>query len=501
MNTYFGDLHNHCGITYGFGSLKNALAAARGQLDFCAVIGHAMWPDMPERTEDTEFLIDFHKRGFDKLEKSWDYVRSTVSDANRPDEFVTFQGYEIHSAQYGDYHIISMSDNLPLIKAVSPGGLAEKLVQYNVIAVPHHTAYTPGYRGINWETFSEKISPVVEVYSKHGCGMSDESLYPYYHTMGPRDSRSTIFKGLQSGHRFGFIASTDHHAGYPGSYGDGRVAVMASEKTREAIWEALINRRVYAVTGDKIVCDFRVNGAMTGSEVHDEKERKIFLNVKGCHFFDQILLYKNLRPWKVISQEYFISRRMRNDKSSSTFKVRLEMGWGNNNEGYSWNGSIRVSDGEIIGVEPCFRGKSVLSPTREMTENPDINKLDNTIICKELQKVQWRCVTFKNPSTLHPATASIILELKGDSSTLLTVELNGVKKEVAIGQLLEGSISCHVKPYTSEAFLLHRAVPDLMYCFESEWVDTVKENPCDIYHVEIRQTNGQCAWISPVFVI
>jgi hypothetical protein len=47
MNIYWGDLHNHCGISYGFGSLENALLAAKGQLDFCAIIGHASWADMP----------------------------------------------------------------------------------------------------------------------------------------------------------------------------------------------------------------------------------------------------------------------------------------------------------------------------------------------------------------------------------------------------------------------------------------------------------------------
>ena len=30
----WGDLHNHCGITYGFGSLQNALKIARSHLDF-----------------------------------------------------------------------------------------------------------------------------------------------------------------------------------------------------------------------------------------------------------------------------------------------------------------------------------------------------------------------------------------------------------------------------------------------------------------------------------
>ena len=42
MNTYFGDLHNHCGITYGFGSLENAIKRAKSQLDFCAFTGHAL---------------------------------------------------------------------------------------------------------------------------------------------------------------------------------------------------------------------------------------------------------------------------------------------------------------------------------------------------------------------------------------------------------------------------------------------------------------------------
>ena len=42
MKIYWGDLHNHCGITYGFGSLENAIQRARGRLDFCAFTGHAM---------------------------------------------------------------------------------------------------------------------------------------------------------------------------------------------------------------------------------------------------------------------------------------------------------------------------------------------------------------------------------------------------------------------------------------------------------------------------
>ena len=54
MQVYWGDLHNHCDITYGYGSQANALARAADHLDFCAITGHAMWPDIYERDADTE---------------------------------------------------------------------------------------------------------------------------------------------------------------------------------------------------------------------------------------------------------------------------------------------------------------------------------------------------------------------------------------------------------------------------------------------------------------
>ena len=90
MNIYWGDIHNHCGITYGYGALDNALTSAKNQLDFCAVTGHAMWPDMHERTEETAFVVDFHNRGFKKLKDHWPEVRSAVADANS-EELVTFR--------------------------------------------------------------------------------------------------------------------------------------------------------------------------------------------------------------------------------------------------------------------------------------------------------------------------------------------------------------------------------------------------------------------------
>ena len=47
LKYYWGDLHNHCNLTYGHGDLDKAYEAAREQLDFVSVTPHAMWPDIP----------------------------------------------------------------------------------------------------------------------------------------------------------------------------------------------------------------------------------------------------------------------------------------------------------------------------------------------------------------------------------------------------------------------------------------------------------------------
>ncbi|QNK58218.1 DUF3604 domain-containing protein [Paenibacillus sp. PAMC21692] len=499
MQTYWGDIHNHCGISYGFGSLENALKAAKGQLDFCAIIGHASWYDMPERRAPLEFLVDFHTNGFAKLAGHWDQVREVVKQFNQDHEFVTFQGYEAHSSEFGDHHYVSPDDDLPLVKGKSPADIIEQLKPRRVIAVPHHVGYTPGYRGGNWESFNTSISPIVEVVSKHGCGMSVNSPFPYYHDMGPRDSKSTIYAAIARKHRMGFVGSTDHHAGYPGSYGDGRMAVVAAEKTREGIWEAIQARRTYAVSGDKIDCRFTLNGAHMGSEIAAGAEaRDIRLDLTACDRIDKIVIFKNLRPWKVVTGWDMLNHP---SVSGSTYKVKVEMGWGDNKAGFLWNADVKVSGGSLRSVETCFRGRSVLAPTPELKDDPELNALGNAVHSQSDSHVSWSCLTVKNPTTLHPHTGGVILEIDGDLNTRLELEANGISIATTIHELLSGNITRHKHSFNSEAVVIHPAIPVAQYAFSGSFTDSEQEDECDVYHVEVQQENGQCAWISPIYVV
>lgn len=498
MPIYWGDLHNHCGITYGFGGLNHALTAAREQLDFCAIIGHAMWPDMPGRTKEMEFTIDFHLKGFQKLREGWEDVRNTVAQANREGEFVTFQGYEIHSSRYGDHHIISTDDQLPLIEADTPAELAIKLREggRQAIAVPHHIAYAPEYRAIDWDAYQEELSPIVEIFSKHGCGLSEDSPFAYYHTMGPRDSRSTGYAGLRAGHRFGFAGSTDHHAGYPGSYGDGRVAVHAEAKTREAIWDALLRRETYAVSGDKIECAWTGNGVPMGGETSREGAREFQLSVKGWDSLERIAVYKNLLPWKVWTD----GDVQKEPNQTGRYRLRVEMGWGRSSKGYFWQGGLTVAGGRITASESGFRGVSILRPDPSIADDDNMNNLNNHMHRISEERLEWTCTTFKNPSPQQQGTAQVMLEVEGDESTRIKLENNGKLVEVSIRDLLAGNRAYQMNPnYHGEAFLIHRAVPAHEYTFQKAFTDSGSDR--DFYHVEIKQKNGQAAWVSPIYFV
>ena len=296
MNLYFGDLHTHCAISYGYGSLERAFKLGREHLDFCSVVGHATWHDMPTDRERHGFVIDYHKEGFARLAKNWKLMQETVARYNEPDRFATFLSYEWHSNAYGDHNVYYLDDDGEIVERDSLEALDEALKDKATMIHPHHIGYGTGYRGINWDHFDERRSPVVEILSGHGCSERDGGPYPMYHTMGPRQHIGTVQHGLSQGKRFGFIGGTDHHGGYPGHYGEGRTAVYAPELTRKSIWQAIQNRSCYALTGDRIELDVRVNDARMGEEIMAGGEREIKVMVRGRDVLDRVEVVKNNKP-------------------------------------------------------------------------------------------------------------------------------------------------------------------------------------------------------------
>ena len=116
LNAYVGDIHNHCGISYGYGTIEDAVKFASSQLDFFSVTGHFAWPDMEDDKSKLipSDVIAYHKEGFEKLRRNWPHYQEVMRGAERED-FIPFFSYEYHSFEYGDYTILckNLDEDLP----------------------------------------------------------------------------------------------------------------------------------------------------------------------------------------------------------------------------------------------------------------------------------------------------------------------------------------------------------------------------------------------------
>ena len=503
---FWGDLHNHCGISYGHGSLERALAVARQQLDFCAVTGHAFWPDMPDGPGERQRLgpiREYHHAGFARLRDGWSDVQRQMAAANAPGRFVTFLSYEWHSNADGDHHVLYAADGGPLLGGERIGdlkgallGAAAQGTAPPALVVPHHVGYPAGSRGINWETFSETLSPFVEIVSMHGCAESDEAPYPYLRRMGPRDGHSVASWGLRRGHRVGLVGSTDHHAAYPGSYGSGRLAAAATALTREALWEAFLARRVYAATGDRIGLDLRLDGHWMGAEVAAPGRRRFEVRVQGRAPLLAVQVLKNER----LRREWGPPDPGDGPTSAGAAAgvralVRLEWGW-SDAASFPWECRLALEDGTLLDVETCFAGPAISAPGASYHEE---ETLPHVLLARDATSCAWRSRTAPSPTERHSGNQSLIAEVEMPPGAALVWEVNGQRFAHTLSDLLDASRAHVLRGWRSEAVHFQRAIPITACRLEAAFEDDPDDAEVDVYRLRVAQQNGQWAWSSPIW--
>jgi hypothetical protein len=108
---------------------------------------------------------------------------------------------------------------------------------------------------------------------------------------------------LEDGVGWGNIWRIWNERSYPG----GLAAFWAPELTREAIFEALQSRRVYATAQPhRILLDFRVNGTRVGEDGSrvrldaPDAERTVSVQVAGTAPLDRVTVVRNNEPWRTV---------------------------------------------------------------------------------------------------------------------------------------------------------------------------------------------------------
>jgi hypothetical protein len=280
-----------------------------------------------------------------RLKREWAEVEDASKRHNQPGTFVTFPGYEWQGdGSWGDHNVYYRQEGLPVFRVQTIKELYDCLRGHEAIAIPHHTGYYVGRRAPDWSFCDDQISPFMEVFSIHGCSEIDEEwvgLRQNSH-LGPGTAGGTYQDALDRGLHLGAVCSTDNWGNVPGYYGQGLMACMAHELTRDSLWEAFLARRVYGVTGDRIQLEFTVNGAPMGSIIEASHRQKVQVKVRGSDALDRIETWNLPRPGE-----------------RTRFKLRIEVGWGprpnemNMPDRY-WQGELLLSDGCFLNYEPCW---------------------------------------------------------------------------------------------------------------------------------------------------
>jgi hypothetical protein len=489
---FWGDLHNHNAVGYGKGSLERSIDLARAHLDFFAFTGHASWHDMPKMPGDRHLVW---VKGFEAHQKHWAKTRQLLREANSK-SFVALLGYEWHSSQFGDYCLIFPEDQPDLFLPDHVDKLLDFAAARKALAITHHVGYKLGWRGANFQHLRPgPISPVVEIFSEHGCTESDRAPFPMIrHSNGGRSTANTIQVQLAKGLRFGFVASSDDHAGYPGAYGEGVVGVWAKELTSAALFEAVRARRTYAATGDRILLDVQLNGRPMGAELPATRDRQIDVKVEAQ---DSIALVELIRNGKVIARHFPEDQVQGPPQLPGRVKCRLQFGWGPwgalaLDRVCPWDMTITLKGAKLLRALGCFQwapfGEDYRDKLQIVSEN----------------EVRLQSQTTRKDAYGEDPTKSLVLELLSNPDAILTVQLRKPSEQTVsakLADLIHDNLVAFTGGFTTESFIICRLIGNSEYAATIRWQD--KGSPKgvgDWYYARVTQHNGQMAWSSPIWV-
>ena len=496
LNLYWGELHNHNELGYAQGSLERSYEIARSHLDFYAFTPHGLHADggVPD--------------GYPVVVANWERIRRAASENNRPGEFTCFPAYEWHSSAWGHLHVLSAEDMDSMYCARSLADLQDHFRNRQAILVPHHTAYE---RGVDWEGFDEVLSPVVEIFSEHGSSERDTGLYPMLgHSGGPAGYQYTVQHGLALGKRFGLVAGTDNHDGYPGGYGLGLTGIWAEENSRAALFDALQKRRTTAVTGDRIEVCFRAGEAWMGEVVSGPAERRLDYRVEGWDVLKSVEVVRDNLPVHIEVPDYGTPQAAQ----PQPYRLRFEWGWGpmKGYQVYDWQGQLQVEGGRLLQVVPCFS-----SDPFDEVRRKRVLEWDERRCAWQSHTSRGSVFTTRNGSTAPRANDALCVEVEGTEETRIELEfdcrtsksllatatdwsltgkLGRSQSNFSIGELLQGRQGWRVDGLPTWV-VAHRALPESLYALKGHFIDQ-GEMPA-YYYLRVTQENGQLAWSSPIW--
>ena len=285
-HVYWGDLHGHTAHSDGKGSLDHYFTYARDTagLDFVVVSDHDYGNAAPWRMP----------RG------TWTLTNDKVDEYTVNGRFVAIAGYEwtsqpkywtaeehlfdgpVRYYNHKNVYFPARVDYLFSAKDAasnSPDLLARAVRRVGGLAHNNHVdPQSPDQ--FDYDSASSSVIVNSEIWPD--TMLYDGKRWTAY-------TERTLREFLGTGGKTGFVGVTDTHEGQAAT----RTAVLATELTRPAIFEALRHRRNYAVSNAAIGLDVRINGRFMGEEIVIEGEPRITVDVRETDRIEEIIIVRD----------------------------------------------------------------------------------------------------------------------------------------------------------------------------------------------------------------
>ena len=450
---FWADLHGQSGETVGANSVRDYFAFAR---DYSAldVSGH----------QGNDFQI---------TAPVWEEIVAAANDANEPGRFVAFVGYEWSgtTAGGGDRNVYFLGSQGELLRSSHAqisdlsdlatdrypvSELHKELAgRTDVLIIPH-----VGGRPSDLAYHSSVLEPVVEVYSSWG------------------EFEWMLRESIARGYHVGVVAGSDGHKGRPGSsypgastfgvYG-GLTCILANELTRRAIGEALIARRCYATSGQRIIVRASCEGRPIGSQFSLDRPPAFDLEIVGTEELEQIELWRGnqlLRSWPPIQERR--PDQLRLSWKGARVRGRARMA--------RWDGTLAVEGGRILAVE----GYAFDSPAEGVQD-------------WDAKGVSWRSITTGDSD-------GIIVTLEAQAHTLLAVDTPLVSTEITWSDLSDGSKRISAGGLDLELTIERRPIGLKARRFSANFRPASSPAGEQAYWIRVLQRDGAKAWTSPWYI-
>lgn len=268
-NLYFGQLHSHTNLSDGQGTIDEAYQYAKNQagVDFLAVTDHSNSFD-----NDTQASL-----ADGSMSSKWNTGLNAADKYNEDGNFTAIYAYEMTwSSGTGKYGHMN-TFNTPGFETRTNSAM-DLRTYYNTLKTQSQSVSQFNHPGttfgdfVDFGYYDEEIDELVTLIEVgNGDGpIRGSGYFPSY---------EYYTRALDKGWHVAPTNNQDNHKGLWGNANSARTVVEAEDLTRDSLYEAIRERRVYSTEDENLEISYELNGATMGSILSEQNEANVVVTV------------------------------------------------------------------------------------------------------------------------------------------------------------------------------------------------------------------------------